>query len=239
LPVAEDGGPGSLQAGGFRGGGAGPTSGINVGGLAGFWGESGGRGYVNATGTTTGGAGGNGGNAFGPISGAAALNLTGVKAESLLRTQGRIAGETMGFMRLDRQPINIQHKPTGTPDTNGWAFGILGQLYQVKGNPPGVDNVLNGYFWADTLTGGGRDNYVAAEYEIIQIADTLYSQPYTLFGAAEGVWAVLTTQLEWSYDDGGNTENGAIFAMRRTAATGGTGEPMTMGWLQTEHSDNS
>lgn len=218
-PVADDGTAGSVSAPGAGGGGGGVTAPFPDGGGGGNWGESGTRGYhQSATGNIVkAGIGGAAGNAFGPISGSAAINYIGALTEAQLRTAGRISGETEGFIKMHSDETAFG--ADSIPFTLGWQWAINGVLTRV--NSDSGNTVMSGYYWRDTLNGTATANYDNTLYEIVQDSATEASgSGWDAEFPTQDAYYALNLQRTLSITDAAFLKPGQVVRIRRVGEAG-------------------
>lgn len=234
VPAATAGGTGSSSAagaGGFAGGTGVPEP---DGGAGGSWGESGSVGYHDSQ-FLIAGLGGVGGNAFAPISGAASVNFNGASNEATLRSQNRVLGETAGLVYM--HALRTTFGSSMMSFTLGWQWqsdGELNRLNSLLGNA-----IQPGYFWRDTNTGTGIANFVNTNYEIRQNPDTRSGTWDADFTGTEGDWVALTSAQSISITDSAFRMSKQSIEIRRTVASGGSGNPLAMGFYAVEMEDGS
>lgn len=232
-PSAKDGLDGSSSAVGAGGSGGGTSTATAVGGDGGFWGEAGKRGYYDGT-TRRGGSGGIAGNAFAPISGAASVNFNGTLTESQLRSSGRVLGETVGQIILQSARTSRAQSALGNSVNVGFAFESDGELNII--NTVSGGGIQSGYYWRDTINATGfESNFVVANYEILREAATRTGTwDNTSNFASEDTWLSLSASPQ-VYDTSTTISAAAqLFKIRRTTASGGSGEPLAMGYYVAE-----
>jgi hypothetical protein len=240
VPAAQNGTNGSQVNHGSGGAGGGTSIGTAVGGDGGDWGEGGRIGYDDVGSLFVGraGIGGNGGNAFAPISGAAAVNFNGSLTEAQLRSQTRVMGETEGFVTA-----HIYTAAFGSSMmtfTLGWEWngpsvpGSLERLNSLSGSI-----TLNNYWWRDALDTSNRNNVTQANYEIRQIPATRIGTWDADFGGTEGNWFALSSVAGLSITDSAFRDVRQAIEIRRTVASGGSGESIAQGHYAVSMEDGS
>ena len=234
-PDAGDGQAGSRSSQGNGGAGGGSSVGTAVGGNGGTWGEAGIRGYHDGQ-VLRAGLGGRAGNAFEPVSGAAAINFNGaVTSEATLRSQSRILGETEGLVIM--HSLLTAFGSSMMSFTLGWNWGANNGIL-TRTNTLGGGGAINGYWWRDTTNGTTRNNVTASEYEIIQDAATRTGTWDSQF-PAEDVYYGLDNLRSVSITDSAFRQTDQCFRIRRTAAAGGTGGDLDMGFYTVDMEDGS
>jgi len=226
-PSAENGVNGLRSASGAGGGGGGVTAPFPDGGAGGNWGEAGVRGYHDSEQLRAGVA-GIAGNAFLPVSGAAAINYNGSLTEAQLRSTGRLKGETEGLIVLHPFRNAFAFHPS-TSAILGWQWENDGQLEKLDGIDGSV--FQDGYFWRDTLNGIGIANFDNTIYEIIQDSATREGTWDAQF-PTEDTYYALSTDRTLSFTTAINQETSQMVRIRRTAAAGGDGGDLAMGYYK-------
>lgn len=226
-PPAGNGIAGSSTAAGGGGAGGGTSAGTAIGGAGGDWGESGSLGYHDGANVGRAGTGGIAGNAFAPVLGTPTLNYTGSLTEANLRAAGRLKGETEGQIIL--HPSRLSFLTSATSATLGFDWELDGELNLVKTGGGGIEL---GYYWRDNINATGSEvNFTNTNYEILRDSGTRTGTWDTTTNfATEDSWLALTTTKTLTITSTALKEAEQVIMIRRTTASGGSGNPLAMGF---------
>lgn len=228
-PPAGNGTAGSSIAAGAGGAGGGTSVGTAIGGAGGGWGEAGSMGYHFGESTGRAGTGGTAGNAFAPISGSPTLNYVGTLTEANLRAAGRLMGETEGQIILHASRIALFASASSA--TLGFDWELDGELNLIR---PTGGGIQLGYYWRDNINATGSElNFTNTNYEILRDSGTRTGTWDTTTNfVTEDSWTALTTTKTLSITTTIADSVEQVIMIRRTTASGGSGNPLTMGFYR-------
>jgi hypothetical protein len=216
-PVAAAGQDGTQTT--FGAGGAGGTSGTNDGGAASVYGFAGQFGMMtNPTltfqatrGPGQGGAAGNAGSAF-YASNSCVMTLSGVKTETVLRSENRMQGETTGRMAIFSQAVDHFILGSGT-EAIGYTFKIDGTIERDSAGGTSLVDWFEGTslvpedYEMRTIAGTGNDNW-DFEGSIEDPVSPGWVQFVVLGPVTEENWSIAATD--------GFQKTNHVFEIRRT-----------------------
>lgn len=233
-PSAGNGTAGTSIAAGAGGAGGGVSAGTAIGGAGGAYGDAGSRGYHEGDGNLRAGTGGHAGNAFSPVSGTATLNYIGSLTEANLRAAGQLLGETVGLIRL--HALRTDFVTSAGSATLGFRWQSDGELEKVSNS-----SIQSGYYWRDTENITGLEsNFVNTNFEILRDSVTRTNTwDATTNFATEDVWTALTGSPLLTITSTGFKDAEQMVQIRRTVASGGSGNPLAMGFYGANKEDFS
>ena len=232
-PAAGNGTVGNSIAAGAGGAGGGVSTGTAIGGAGGGWADAGSRGYHEGELNERAGTGGHGGNAFSPVIAPATLNYTGTLTEANLRASGQLQGETVGLIRLHANRTDFVTSASSA--TLGFRWENDGELNK---NSTGIES---GFYWRDTETVTGLEaNFVNTNFEILRDSATRTNTWDTTTNfATEDVWSALSVDHTLTITSTGIKDAEQMVQIRRTVASGGSGNPLAMGFYRARKEDFS
>ena len=170
------------------------------------------------------------------MNGSAAINFTGALTEANLRTAGRLKGETQGQIIL--HPLRTSFLTSAGSATLGWDWQQDGELNK---NHPSSGGIESGYYWRDLLLVTGTEaNFVNTNYEILRDSATLSGTwDATTNFTTQDSYLPMTLQRSLSITSTGFKDTEQVIMIRRTVASGGSGNPLAMGFYRAAKEDLS